>query len=68
MRSYWINFARNGDPNGAGLPAWPTFNPDLPTVQLLDPEAVSGELPERQLFDLIDACMQRVRTRAAAST
>ena len=68
MRSYWINFARNGDPNGAGLPAWPTFNPDLPTVQLLGPQTVSGELPDRQLFDLIDACMQRVRARAAAST
>lgn len=38
MSSYWVNFAKTGDPNGAGLPVWPAFtDANQQAVNLNDP-------------------------------
>ena len=34
MMTYWTNFAKTGDPNGAGLPAWPKYDKDDSLIHL----------------------------------
>ncbi|MFM9865319.1 MAG: carboxylesterase/lipase family protein [Micropepsaceae bacterium] len=37
MTTYWVNFIKTGNPNGAGLPAWPAFaGPAGPLLVLTD--------------------------------
>ena len=36
MQGYVINFAKTGDPNGPGLPAWPQYRPDSKTIVVFD--------------------------------
>ena len=36
MSHAWTNFARTGSPDGAGLPAWPAYNPQTRPVMVLN--------------------------------
>lgn len=47
--SYWLQFAKTGDPNSATTPEWPAFAaPDFP-VQRIDDPARTIETPEPEL-------------------
>ena len=38
--SYWANFAKSGNPNGAGLPEWPKYDPAADVLMVFTPEGV----------------------------
>jgi para-nitrobenzyl esterase len=50
MQAYWLQFAKQGDPNRTGLPRWPTFVDAgaSPTVMRLAPEPGLIAVPRRE--------------------
>jgi para-nitrobenzyl esterase len=56
VSSYWVNFARSGNPNGIDLPTWPAFtNADTKVLYLGDPITVGGVANSNSLsvFDTV---------------
>jgi para-nitrobenzyl esterase len=56
ISAYWINFARNGDPNGQGLPAWPAFDVNDPAVLMIrsKDDIRSAPVADRNRLDFWD--------------
>jgi para-nitrobenzyl esterase len=65
ISSYWVNFARTGDPNGAGLPQWPAYTATTPKVMHFDktPGARDG-VPNLQQLKAFDEYFSWRRDRA----
>lgn len=55
MSSYWVNFAKAGDPNGEGLPVWPAFNENNPEVIELGDEVKAAPLPYKEQLIFMDS-------------
>lgn len=51
MGAYWVNFARTGDPNGPGLPAWPTVEEDPDQVMEFDGGSSVAPRPRPEAVD-----------------
>ena len=54
IQQYWINFAKTGNPNGKGLPYWPTFDDTKPTTMQFANGASLIMRPNREQVDFCD--------------
>ena len=61
MQKYWSNFAKTGDPNGEGLPKWPTYNGDSGwQVMHLTPEPMAKPDDHRDRYSVPEPAMGQV--------
>jgi para-nitrobenzyl esterase len=54
MSTYWTNFAKHGNPNGSGVPAWPEFTDANRQVMYFHDEAHPGPVPGAEPLAVLD--------------
>ncbi len=64
ISSYWINFAKNGNPNGQGLPVWPAFDEKEKKTMFFDKTPGARPHPNMDKILAFDAYYARLREEA----
>lgn len=54
MQKYWVNFVKNGDPNGENVPEWEAREEQSERVLNLDEEIYMTEDPYVQIYEILD--------------
>jgi para-nitrobenzyl esterase len=67
MATYWVNFAKRGDPNGEGLPAWPAFSVKVPQVMYFNQTPHVGLVPSAESLRVLDEYFAWRRTPEGAA-
>ncbi|MFZ1015649.1 MAG: carboxylesterase family protein, partial [Terracidiphilus sp.] len=60
MMTYWTNFAKTGDPNGAGLPQWPKLDGEDSLIHLND-SITAGPDPLRSRYEFLQSGIPPMR-------
>jgi len=64
MSSYWVNFARSGNPNGPGLPSWPAYSNSTGNVQHLGDPITTDGVANIDRLQILDSVYTAVRGKA----
>jgi para-nitrobenzyl esterase len=67
ISSYWVNFAKTGDPNGPGLPKWPAFAENDQQAMVFDATPGARPVPNLDKVKAFDAYMSWRREEATKS-
>ena len=67
MATYWTNFAKSGDPNGEGVPAWPAFSDANPVVMYFSQTPHTGPVPSVESLKSLDQYFQWRRSPEGAA-
>ena len=63
VSSMWVNFAKGGSPNTAGLPEWPAFNASSEMLMNLADVPKAQPPPYREALEFIDQWNNMQRSR-----
>ncbi|MEO8314589.1 MAG: carboxylesterase family protein, partial [Pseudomonadota bacterium] len=66
MATYWINFAKYGDPNGKGVPPWPAYNAARSQAMLFEDKPQVGAVPDEAGLKVLDEYFAYHRTPAGS--
>ncbi|MEO8887665.1 MAG: carboxylesterase family protein, partial [Mucilaginibacter sp.] len=67
MGTYWTNFAKYGDPNGAGVTTWPAFSDKNPTLMYFSQTTHTGPVPSASSLNVLDEYFKWRRTPEGAA-
>jgi para-nitrobenzyl esterase len=68
MSAYWVAFAKTGDPNGAGRPAWPRYEAGKDRlIEFTNKHPIGRKTPDAAALDAVAAVRERASAAAAAT-